>query len=160
MNNQKNIKIIAFVIILFSISIALYFIIRKEKSNAESALAPTPEQYYITSNNQGNINFSKTPPPILSPSVQNSKPYTLNKVYQNLSILPLYVSVCDSGASAIHSLIAVVDTVDPPLTNTSSNIGGPLLTGGSVFFIVLPNYFYKVFSTDPKSVVNSWIEWS
>jgi hypothetical protein len=137
-----------------------FILLLEKKSNAESALAPTPEQYYIASDNRGNINFSKTPPPILSPSVQYSNPYTLGKIYQNLSILPLYVSVCDSGASAIHSLTAFVDNVTPPFTLTSSNIGGPLLTGGSVFFIVLPNYFYKVVSTDTNSIVNSWIEWS
>lgn len=92
------------------------------------------------------------------PSTQNdvTASRVLGTVYQNTTGKPMFIAVTAIQNSS-GQLLGYADTSNPPTTEVGAQYG---LTGWThqVFFIVLPNNYYKS-STDATATLTKWIEW-
>jgi hypothetical protein len=83
----------------------------------------------------------------------------IGTAYQNTSGKVMFVSVSISLAAATQLISAYTDSSNPPITLICEF---DTIAGGyheSLFFIVLPNNYYKVITTGGAPVVGAWIEW-
>jgi len=80
-------------------------------------------------------------------------------VYQNTTGKPLYVSATTYATSGTGGVDATTDSSNPPTTYICSV---PTLSTSSstLFFIVLPNNYYKLAVGSGASVLNRWFEWN
>lgn len=80
----------------------------------------------------------------------------LGSIYQNTTGKVLYVAV-SVNMTGIGSLFAFADDSNPPTTliiSTSNQIA----YNASVFFLVLPGYYYKA-TIDTTGNLGIWVEW-
>ena len=153
----KILIIIFFIIIVLTYSYS-YAPIKNKALISPPSDSTVSSPMYISSDPSGNLIFDPISP-LSYPQNQTKPSNKFNTNYRNTTFRPLFISVCDSGAAGVHTLNAYCDSVEPPATIVASSIGGQSEMGCSVFFIVLPNFYYMVSSSDPKSIVISWIEW-
>ena len=86
--------------------------------------------------------------------------------YQNTSGRPLIVAICcynNSVAAGVYGFDVDCDANATPSTMVGhwKYEGDPSGTwvAGTVTFVVLPNYYYKVDKLDTNVALDSWIEW-
>lgn len=115
-------------------------------TSGEGNLRLTSKEIYLN----GNLHFSN----FLKTQVSSVK--VLNQTYQNTNTTPKFISVCaTNGSSSV--LTAKTDSASPPTTQVVyttlfNNVGQ------SIFFIVLPNNYYRV-ETSAGGTLQLWTEW-
>ena len=93
-----------------------------------------------------------------TPNLQNLPSRQLNTVYRNTSKSAIYVAVATNGPT-INTTSAWSDSANPPTTCVGSVSGG-VSWSRFIFFIVLPNNYYKITYDGTAPFIASWAEWS
>ena len=82
---------------------------------------------------------------------------TFSTVYQNTKTTPLFVNVCLSAGTNGEDFAVYCDTNTMPLTEVARI--QIYSHSSSIFFIVLPSYYYRVLR-GTTGYIKMWCEWS
>ena len=80
-----------------------------------------------------------------------------NVTYQNTTGKIMYVSIVTNGTTA-NTSNAKCDAGSPPTTTVASQ-SGQNLWDRHIFFIVLPNFYYRVSYDGTAPTILLWVEW-
>lgn len=92
-------------------------------------------------------------------SIQSAPSRALGTVYQNTYGRPKLVSVAVYSTS-VTVLTAISDSSASPTTEVAKMTSGGANYRAFVFFVVLPNHYYKVTSSAGTPTLELWIEWN
>lgn len=103
----------------------------------------------------------RSPDEFINPSAQNdvTGSRTLGSTYQNTTRKPIFVVVSSQSTSTAGDYIAYCDSSATPTTIVCQSKESQAAYDTPLFFIVLPDYYYKVTVT-ATATLTAWIEWS